>query len=506
MPPPSNETADAFNKSRRDNGSSVAINAAEKIRVEVEDSAWEVVLPSNGQAGPIVELAAQTIPSRVELLATFLEQPVPRSTIVERAWLQTWLTSRERQDRAVFRIRTNEDEISVTMPDSASSAELMVVVDGKGVPAQLNGDLQVKLQFTSDEDNEDADGTLRPHVVEFGWRSQHRFRAWSHLPFEPPRIAGAWTQQVRWQVLTPNNQLLLWPPDGMETDSATSWWPQERPSVSQQELEEWVGATEQPSPESTAYSSTQRQYLFATVGEVDNVAATSLSAGLGMLVVCGLSAAVCSVLIYVPRVRHPSVLLAISISLAYLAFRWPAAALFAGQTMALLLAVMLVSQVLQRLVFRRRASAMRRSVAVHSSSARPSTRIRKDSALVAIKKAAWADCFWLRYARCRRHSHMDKLCPLRTTSQMCCATFASRYLLRTRAFGLGSASSSSHFRASRRNSISWLRQPTRGNLVRHPSHSPHVFTLPSIRPAWLATRWWAQANCVCTTKVKRRHF
>jgi len=360
--------------------SQLTIHAAEPIRIELDDPTWQkLASPSGNNAGPL-RLAADGIPARVDLLATFVEQTEPRSTVVERMWIQSWITTHERQDRAVLQIRTNRNSVTAALPASASPGEMMVLIDERPVPVEVNEDRQMEVALS----REDRSGSgFQRYVLEFGWRRDYSLGPWSRIRLDAPRIVDAWTQQVRWQILLPKDTLLLFPPSGMapETEGLPWWWVQ-RPRPNQRELERWSGASSQPSPESTEQAAAQRAYAFATVGHPSEVATLSFSAALAMLLAGAAALAIGAVIVYVPQVRHPSVLLMGGVLLACAAIRWPSAALFAGQMAGLVLAATLLSHVLQRLILGRRIRRGRRRAAEASDRrARSSVRLRTDAGL-----------------------------------------------------------------------------------------------------------------------------
>ena len=358
-------------------GSVASISGDEGIEVRLDDEQW-VAKESGTQLESPLELSASDIPDRIDLLATHTEQSSTGATVVERLYLQTWIAGSERQDRAVFRIRTDGEALRFDLPRFADSEQLLAIVDGRAVKTtqETGGGISVPLPATA------SGGSPRPmrqHTVELGWRQAFRSGTWANLDWQPPKLAGAWVQQVRWHVIVPSNRLVLFPPEGMAADmTSMSWWRQ-RPSFSQRDLERWSGASAQPSIEAAQQTAGHRQYLFSTLGDAGAPSVAVTSIALVMLLVCGFTVAIIFLWRSVTVLRHPSILLAAGVLLIYLAIRWPDTAMLAAQVAVLAAAAIAASEILQRIILSRRAGRQRRQTIVANigTGTRSTTRTRE---------------------------------------------------------------------------------------------------------------------------------
>ena len=190
-------------------------------------------------------------------------------------------------------------------------------------------------------------------------------------------------QYVRWQVVTPRSLFAISAQGGIAGDlvAPIAWW-RTNTITPQSAFETWVGGSHQPSVESIGQVDSFRQYGFASVGG-DRASVFFVGGSLLVLAASAVAIAIGLLLLYVPYLRHPVVLVALSLLLLVLALSWPALALLSGQSIVLALMVILVCRLVQVPFVRRRRNRRTRGPSPPSSviRVRPSTRIRTDVAL-----------------------------------------------------------------------------------------------------------------------------
>jgi hypothetical protein len=224
------------------------------------------------------------------------------ATVVELAWLQTWLAEDERMDRAVFRLSTGAEVVSLRLPEGVS--QTVTLVDGREVvTAQSESGLVVPLPQR--DDNE--------HTLELALTFATR-PALGEMTFQAPVLADAiGPRQWFWQLLVPSHEHLI--VADPKLTSANRWvrsgWLWHRDASSPQpDLEFWTGATQQP-----ALPDGLNEYLFSSIGRMSHLhvrtcrrhtlvygaSALALSAGLSLL--------------YWPALRHPAMLMLLAVLL-----------------------------------------------------------------------------------------------------------------------------------------------------------------------------------------------
>jgi hypothetical protein len=354
--------------------SSVAISLAP------EGSTW--------RAEPSIEPASTDAPKSFvaegsELYLPIVSRPMnvdtASATMVDRIWLQTWLSSEIRQDRAAFRFRTSGSQIAVEL--APRTPEVMeVLLDGE--PARVlsrdGGRVVVGIAPSPSEDDTTDGIKEAQHTLELRYRIPMRFALVTRHALTPPQMIGMTAlSEVYWHVVLPGDKHVIRSPTQMATASQWQWlsgfWGRE-PTRSHAELQRWVAASAQLGP-----SSAHNQYLYTGVAPLSTI---GLITAPRWLVALGASAAVLSLVlscIYFSIMRRPWVLGAIACALALSAVVFPVPALLLAQASLLGVVSAALAVVIARVAVR---PAPWRLVVPTGGSARPAAS-RPDSAVLA---------------------------------------------------------------------------------------------------------------------------
>jgi hypothetical protein len=295
------------------NDVSISPHAGVSVSLPSDDN-WsqEPRSETGADPGPLV-LTARRALAQVNLILSSVKQPAENAPTVERAWIQTKLSSARRQDRAVFRLRSGEPRVQVVLPSGIDAGQVELVLDGRRVAAEAVAGRDVTVSLSGAPRGE--------HVLELRYPFAERPPAGA-LAFEAPQIKGAaWVQELYWQLVTPSNEHLLAAPAGYTREFRWQWsdfgWARQ-PSWSEAELENWCGAaavaeqarsgaegSESPAPDRPV-TAAGNAYLFSSVGSIEPLAVYTASrarlvlwASLPILLI-GLA------LIYAPALRHPA--------------------------------------------------------------------------------------------------------------------------------------------------------------------------------------------------------
>ena len=176
---------------------------------------------------------------RVEPLAT-------RETVVDRAWVQSWLTADARRDRAVFQCTTDRKQLAVRLPSDAAADRTFAFVNGRQVVPRVLADGRLSIPLAS-QDSDEAGPARRRFVVELQYDFRGARPSQGSLRLELPRLdPDVWTRRTFWQLVLPANEHLIVNPDGLSSEFTWSWegycWAR-RPAADQAQLELWAGAT-----------------------------------------------------------------------------------------------------------------------------------------------------------------------------------------------------------------------------------------------------------------------
>ncbi len=321
----------------------------------VEDALWTVEGGSAATAPLVTEVSApgRTYNLRLRFLAPERQTDVTTQTIVQRAWLQTWLTHTARLDRAVFQIEAGGEQVQFDLPDDVDLARMVSLVDGVAVAGQLSeNQLLLPLPETLAETR-----TIELSLPYNGRPPNGSFSV------QRPRVTDARpATRWFWQLILPSDEYLLSHAPQIISSNRWQWhrgWFVPQQEFGQRFLESWTHATEQPEPPAATH-----RYLFTSFEPAAAVRVTTcgrnvlaytssfalLGFGLGLW--------------YVPLLRRPPILIVLAVAL--LASSWhflPITLVVAQASVSGLLAIVVattVSTTLRWLLLRPRYASARR--------------------------------------------------------------------------------------------------------------------------------------------------
>ena len=321
-------------------GSTLRIQPSEDAQVDVVDGGWEVAK----EVTESVE-GEQVLTSSVAAVSVSLRvnRSIPTrqmSTVVSRAWIQTWLDSRRRYQRAVFRVATNGDQIEVRLPDRAVVEDLGL--DGRRLPVPEEDSESTVIALPEEP-------SPAEHVVELWYYLPREQEFISNVGLEAPIVEDAQgTTRWYWYLAMPPGEHLLNPPAGMTSEMTWQrqgfYWGR-CPRLGQTDLERWTGATPQaPTPE------TLNHYLFSSFGRVSEPQCVTADRTAILLVASGVALMLGLALIYIPALRHPGLLFGVGVTLISAMLVYPGLAIGIAQASALGLVLIVGAFLLKRLV------------------------------------------------------------------------------------------------------------------------------------------------------------
>ncbi len=328
----------------------VAVDAG--IHVEQREGPWSV---SDGarDASPgstILRLSANESAPEIRLAAGLDARQAGDVTFIDRAWIQTWLTTNVRQDRAVYNVVTDAPQLRLTLPAGISPADVELIVDGKDAAPAATTAASLTIDIPAGHRN---------HVLELRYQFAGLGAASGWQGFDVPQFdKQVKLRHLYWQLVVPSDETLLGAGGGLSADYIWSWRDFglgfERVSLKEQrQLEDWVGlpaasakgpinsAADEPPPSSN-------RYLFSALGGSAKLEIMLAPRWLVMLVasftalLSGLS------VIYLPALRRPRTLIAAAAGLLVLIVVWPDPAVLIAQAASLGLGLSLFAFALQR--------------------------------------------------------------------------------------------------------------------------------------------------------------
>lgn len=322
------------------------------VKVQLREGPWAISEENGLSAERLhsLQMIAEGRTEKVVLRIHLEDRDALGSTVVERLWIQTWVSSTptgtQRQDRAVFRFTSDQKELELLLPSEVESSRVEVSLDRRRVQAKLGvgNSLLIRLPDAS---------RAGSHVLEVSYRFPARLVELGHWSMQLPHMGRqAWVRRMYWQLVLPQYEHLVVAPAGFTPEFTWGWtgafWGR-NPQFEQSQLETWAGTV----PMTSVPSATSR-YLFSTLGPVEQCELHVANRSLIVLGASGLALVVGLLLLYVPGSRHPLTLLVVAAGLLAATFLYPEPTLLVAQAASLGLALTLVAGLLQRSMVRRR--------------------------------------------------------------------------------------------------------------------------------------------------------
>jgi hypothetical protein len=304
------------------------------------------------QTGSSAEFVADGSATYLPCVIGAIEADTPSATTIERAWLQSWFSGNTRQDRAAFRIRTTGSQITVELPPQISPAQVEVLLDREAadVVSRSGGRIVVGLPRALNYQ------ALRPaeatsHTLELRYQQPSRSSLVTGHEITPPQVVGITALAgLYWQIVLPGDLHVIRAPRQMISASQWQWlgsfWGR-RPSRSQAQLEEWVGASTQ-----LAATGSLNEYLFTGLAPLQSIEV--IMAPRWLVVLCASAGVLILALawIYIAAIRRGPLVVAVAFALAGLAVAFPVPALLLAQASVLGLVLAGLALLVARLVAR----------------------------------------------------------------------------------------------------------------------------------------------------------
>jgi hypothetical protein len=301
-------------------------------------SSWKTSDPirKKNAAGMKYEFVTNRAESLLPLLVSAADANTPSTTIVDRVWLQTWISGGMEQDRAAFHLHSSNSQATVELPPDAPAGEVEVLVDGQ--PAQVTSRAagRIVVRLVKDSSNQ-ANGALAEptsHTLEVRFRQPIQQVLITRHRLTPPQIdATTDLSQVYWQIVLPADEHIVGSPEQLVSASQWQWlgtfWGR-RPVMSQMDLEKWVGATMQIAP-----ASGEKQYLFTGLLPVSSIEIVTAARWFIVLLASSSALGLLVAIFYLPHRTRFWMLVALIIVIAAGAIAYPTAAVLIAQASAI---------------------------------------------------------------------------------------------------------------------------------------------------------------------------
>jgi len=266
--------------------------------VKPGDSSWKPAPAGMAKPGKESSLTATGVLAEAVLKVMRTTVADTEATTVEKAWLQTSYAADQRRDRAVFVVNTSSSRIEIALPPNADASGALVSAAGNRQATAITGD---RLLIT-------IPPTAGPHVIEVWYMIDQPVAANGWRTITRPQIVGATPpREFYYQAVLPAQQQILSNPAGMNPEQLWSWNPfsKEPAAMTQRQLEEWTGSSEQTPP-----AATSRQFLYSSFVPVNEIS-FMVGHSLMLMIAASVIAMLCGgLLLYRPEARQPYIWMA----------------------------------------------------------------------------------------------------------------------------------------------------------------------------------------------------
>ena len=255
-----------------------------------------------------------TPPNRIALFVSSAETNIAGTTIVKRAWLQTWLTGTFRRDLATYILRSTDDSIDIQLPPDATRDHRVIVrIDQQQIQPNISPTGILTIPIVPEQHN-------MPIEVSIDYRYTFETSSIS-VPIILPSFAPETSVQYQfWQIILSRNKHIVGYPAGwtLEYDWAWNglfWW--RIPSIRKTDIG-FDSSTISAEPTLSESS----QYVFSHIQPPSYATLYIVDRSLIILGSSALALIVGLMLIYVPQSRYTGSLFALIIaSVAVLSYQ-----------------------------------------------------------------------------------------------------------------------------------------------------------------------------------------
>ncbi|MDR2761252.1 MAG: hypothetical protein LBB88_01470 [Planctomycetaceae bacterium] len=261
---------------------------------------------------------------RLQLLISASDRDIFGTTIVERAWIQTWLADSVRVDRAIYAIRSARETLTIQLPDRIDATKITVKKNGVTIPIELKG-LQAIIPIQESE-NEHL------NTIELWYQQPGIFRnKIQRVKFATPKFdENVLVRREYWQLILSPNKFMPFTPEGWIPEYKQTFnglFTRPKPAFTMSD----VGISEKNIDE-ILISDNASQFLFSSISSpqtstffwVDSSVVVLISSSIALL--SGL------ILIYFPKTRYVGLVLGLVIILPTILFYNPISGLLILQT------------------------------------------------------------------------------------------------------------------------------------------------------------------------------
>ncbi|MBR5627239.1 MAG: hypothetical protein IKW74_06425, partial [Thermoguttaceae bacterium] len=277
-------------------------------------------MTTNGQQ-KFYHFSSETKQQQIILRGTLRNKDIQGTTVIDRAWIQTWISHNSRLDRVAYHITSDQPYLTITLPENVQHDRLSVLLNNN--PYILN----------ENESLFDTEGNLviavddtlknKPFVLEISYFIDLNKTTNKWLMDFPRFVNGSvWIRHSYWQVILPShihiiNDIPGWTAEYINDTEWSDFHWKRVPSMDQQELCSWIGVKQReviPAETSVYLYSTFNQIQQSRLPVIDRAYLILIGSGLSLIIGLGF--------LYFPLIRYRgSLLVLILLLISFFTYR-----------------------------------------------------------------------------------------------------------------------------------------------------------------------------------------
>ncbi len=297
------------------------------------------------------------ISNQITLKGIINARDVFGSTLVEKAWIQTWLVNSTRMDRSSYRILSDQKVITLKLPPKVRKERISLLFNSVSSYLVQNLD-EASDRFRTATLNTKGELNIpipeeyrmKPFTLDISWLIDLEPND-NLYDMEFPYFTGSsiWIRRTYWQVILPTNKHLVgnmagWTPEYFNKLFWSGFYWKREASMNQEELASWVGVDQRESiPDGT------NTYLFSSFRAPQNSMLRIMDRSLLILIGSGLALLIGLSFIYLPLVRHRGIVLLFIIAVTALCSYQPSDSIIYLQTSVFGIILALLTLLLMRI-------------------------------------------------------------------------------------------------------------------------------------------------------------
>ncbi|MDR1483990.1 MAG: hypothetical protein LBT09_04115 [Planctomycetaceae bacterium] len=302
-------------------------------------------LPNPPLPNPAAADSAVIDPYRLLLLISARDRDIFGTTIVERAWIQTWLLDSVRVDRAIYVVSSSRDTLTIRVPDRVVPSKITAKKNGITIPIELTNGSQITIPLNESENGQ-------TNTIELWYQISGVFRnKIQQIQFALPQFNDdVLVRREYWQLILPSGKFIPFSPTG--------WMPEYRYKCS------GLSAGQKPaftmsdvgiakkSVDEVLISDNASEFLFSSISSLESVSFVLVDGSVIILVSGSIVLFAGLILVYFPKTRYVVLILGLAVILPLILFFQPVSGLLFLQSASVGAVLSIVAGYVYRLCYR----------------------------------------------------------------------------------------------------------------------------------------------------------